>query len=95
MNGTTIQIRAEGQALATARVRRWNLDGDKLTNADTIYFPRAEFDWPILDEIVCINAEGQVFSRSKLDTVLVVELGFQATIAPGDYEITLLPEEVQ
>ncbi len=88
--GTRIAIRAEGHVLAQTRVRNWVTDGDKLTNAHTINFPRAQYDWPRPDEIVCQNDEGLVFSRAKLTEKYKVVEGEYPTIMPGDYEIILL-----
>ncbi len=93
MKGTVMAIRCEGKVLTRTRVRSWNLDGNKLTNAHPIYFPRAEYNWPIPDEIACFDDMGNIFSRSKLPPEYVVEEGYQPTIAQGDYEIILLPEE--
>lgn len=89
--GTRIAIRAEGHVLAQTRVRHWVSDGDKLTNAYLINFPRAQHDWPRPDEIVCFDGKGLVFSRSKLTEEYKVVEGEYLVIKPGDYEITLLP----
>ncbi len=89
--GTIIAIRTKGHVLAQTRVRNWVSDGDKLTNALSIRFPQAQYDWPTPDEIVCQNDEGKIFSRSKLGPEYKVVEGEYPTIDPGGYEITLLP----
>ena len=89
--GTIIAIKAKGHVLAQTRVRNWVSDGDKLSNALPIKFPRAQYDWPKPDEIVCQNDEGFIFSKSVLTEEYKVVEGDYPVIKPGEYEITLLP----